>query len=559
MKLLKLALVLILFGACAGQNPPENPSANQTRAAPSVPDPMPPASDPSPSPNVFRDLIPIQPELATSLALERADWYLDSVAYHIWVNAFHDSDGSGVGDLKGITQKLDYLANLGIDLIWLSPFFESSSEAINLHMYDTINHYNVDPRFGNNQDVEELLREAHRRGMKVIFDYVPNHVSNKHPWFVQSANNQNGYRDWFVWRTRAGSQRGPWGQSVWHRHSSGFYYGVFWSGMPDINWRHQPAKDTMTNVAIHWLNKGFDGMRVDAIKYLYEDVRSLEGGYADQPETLAFFEALRNQILEQYSQKKDASGKAYHKMMVAENWTGDYRSLLSYLMVDNKPAFHLSFDFPLAYYLDNLNKTGILEHGKWVSALKPPLSLATFLSNHDNVTIRPSSKHQGNLLRAVIAIQLFWPGVPFIYYGNEIGMPDASRFAGQPHADRRHRQPFDWTLAETQLNNPNSLLNFHKQAIRVRRSRPSLRRGNLDMIESPNKSLVFIRQFNNERTLVVLNLQDAEIPDFSIELPMASSQTPRLLWSSGSPTLRLQNNKLVGPLGAAFVGVWDLP
>jgi alpha-glucosidase len=237
----------------------------------------------SPSPGTFGNLEEIHPAVQSSLGAESADWYRDAVFYHIWVNAFNDSDGDGVGDIRGIIQKLDYLDDLGITAIWLSPFFESASESINLHMYDTTDHYRVDPRFGTNADVDELLVQAHQRGIRVIFDFVPNHVSDKHPWFQESAAGDSEKADWFVWRDGSQAGSGPWGQDVMHGHENGrFYYGVFWSGMPDINYRNQDAKDAMTNVAIYWLNRGFDGMRVDAVRYLYEDTNLVRQGRHDE-------------------------------------------------------------------------------------------------------------------------------------------------------------------------------------------------------------------------------------------------------------------------------------
>lgn len=549
-----VALLAFLF-SCTGQ-PPRQERGQPTQRPQILP--LGPTSDPSPSPETFRDLKPIQPGTA-SLGADAADWYADSVGYHIWVNAFHDSDGSGVGDIEGITQKLDYLADLGIDLIWLSPFFESSSEPINLHMYNTVNHYRVDPRFGTNEDVDKLLKEAHRRGIRVIFDWVPNHVSNKHPWFLQSAQAQNEYRDWFIWRERQGSQQGPWGQSVWHRHASGFYYGVFWSGMPDINWRHQPAKDAMLNVVIHWLNQGFDGMRVDAVKYLYEDPASVAGGYADQPETFALFQAVRSQVFDRYADYKDGRGRPLHKMMVAENWTNERPNLLAYLVQDRKPVFHMTLDFEFAYLADARSIFGLKNLGEWTNTLPLGARTATFLSNHDNVTVRPMSKHGPELIQAVVALQLLWSGTPFIYYGNEAGMPDSSQFAGQSHADRRHRQPMDWNLVTRQKNTPDSLLNLHRDLIRLRRQRISLRRGELKFLEGPDKVLIFSRDYQNQRTLVLINLGTTPSQISGIPLALTSGQRASKLASWGGGTIEVNSGRLSGRLPPAAVEVWDLP
>lgn len=467
--------------------------------------------DPSPSPSHFRDLSPIQPDPDRSLAAADADWYKDSVFYHIWINAFNDSTGDGIGDIPGITEKLDYLVDLGITGIWLSPFFESASTEINLHMYDTTDHYTVDPRFGTNEDLDELLAEAHARGIRVIFDWVPNHISNEHPWFIESAAGENDREDWFVWRDEPGSQDGPWGQQVWHRHSNGrYYYGVFWSGMPDINFRHQAAKDAMTDVAIYWLNRGFDGMRVDAMKYMYEDERSIRGGYEDEDENFEYFQAIRSQILDEFGTHTDSDGDAFHKFMVAENWTSSHASLERYMVdEDGNLGFHMTLDFPFAYAAANRIPFQLSNHWNWVTEdLHEDAWMGTFLSNHDNVVNRPISVHGEPEVRSVVAVQLMGPGTPYLYYGNEIGMEDAAEFGGASHADRRHRQPFEWEMMEAQDSDPDSLLNLHRDLTALRHSRVSLRRGDYTMLSTADRTLVFLRSYNSETTLAAVNLGD---------------------------------------------------
>ncbi|KGE72815.1 alpha-amylase family glycosyl hydrolase [Spirochaeta lutea] len=462
----------------------------------------------SPSPETFEDLEQIQPVAETSLGSDTRDWYRDAVFYHIWVNAFNDSDGDGVGDIPGITEKLDYLADLGVTALWLSPFFESASEAINLHMYDTTDHYRVDPRFGTLADVDHLLAQAHDRGIRVIFDFVPNHVSNKHPWFQDSAKGRDGKDGWFVWHDTSQAGSGPWGQQVLHEYAAGsYYYGVFWSGMPDINYRNQAAKDAMTNVAIFWLNRGFDGMRVDAVKYLYEDPGMIRGGYEDQAETFRYYQALRSQILDAYSSHTDGQGRPLHKMMVAENWTSDRSSLESYMVKDQKTAFHMTLDFPSAYALNDRNIAMINSHFSWaVESLNPEARMGTFLSNHDNVVIRPGSRHSVQMVRAVTAAQLLGVGTPFIYYGNEVGQADADQYAGQSHEDRRHRQPLEWSLVADQEADPASLLNLVRELTALRSERESLRRGDWQVVSTAGSVLMVRRTSSADSTLVVISL-----------------------------------------------------
>ncbi len=549
---------LLLFG-CGSYPAPRS----DAEPAPSH-SPLAEPDDPSPGPAVFRDLTPISPDSELSLAAERADWYKDAVFYHIWINAFNDSTGDGIGDIPGITARLDYLAELGVNGIWLSPFFESASTEINLHMYDTIDHYRVDPRFGTNEDLDELLHEAHARGIRVIFDWVPNHVSDQHPWFLESAAGENNHDDWFIWRDEPGSQEGPWGQTVWHRHTNGSrYYGVFWSGMPDINYRHQAAKDAITDVAVYWLNRGFDGLRVDAIKYLYEDERSIRGGYEDEEETFEYFQGFREQILDAYSNQsnngeEDDEGHRYHKFMVAENWTRSQDSLEGY-MVDSggQSGFHMTLDFPFAYAVSNRIPIQLSNHWKWVTdGLHPEAWMATFLSNHDNVVPRPISLHGEPLVRAAAAAQLLGPGTPFVYYGNEIGMEDAERFAGGGHADRRHRQPFEWDKAEAQMDDPDSLLHHHRKLAELRHSRVSLRRGDYTMLSTSDRTLIFLRSRDEETTLAAINLGDTAV-EIDLELPDGFTDSQRI-FTDRSENLHAENGRLTGSLDAAATAVWSL-
>ncbi len=557
-----ITIILFFVSGCVATQPTSSAQENSQPEDTGIPLLTQP-DDPSPSPETFRDLLPIAPDTARSLGATQPDWYKDGVFYHIWVNAFSDSDRSGVGDIRGITQKLGYLRDLGITGIWLSPFFVSSSEAINLHMYDTTDHTQVDPRFGTNADIDALLLAAHRLGIRVIFDWVPNHVSNKHPWFTDSAESLNSKRDWFVWRQEEGSQNGPWGQQVWHDNPSGLYYGVFWSGMPDINFRHQGAKDAITNVAISWLNRGFDGMRVDAVKYLYENPASVEGGYADQQDTFSYFQGLRSQVLDAYGKITDRTGKGFHKFMVAENWTDSKDNLISYLLQVGKPAFHMTLNFPFASAAAAKNTDKLVQNWEWLTKELPAEAwMGNFLSNHDEVAHRPFSLHGQVLVRAVTALQLLGPGTPFIYYGNEIGMPDVARFAGGPHADRRHRQPFTWNAVEEQKDDPGSLLSFYKQLIQLRTLRASLRRGDFKLLLNTPRVFAFLRTLGRETNLVVVNLTALQA-DVDIVLPAPLDTQGKInrggqIYTYGTNTLNLTPGRIAGKLGPGGIDVWAI-
>ncbi|MFP5247713.1 MAG: alpha-amylase family glycosyl hydrolase, partial [Thermoanaerobaculia bacterium] len=205
------------------------------------------------------------------------DWADGAVFYEIFVRSFADSNGDGIGDLQGLISKLDYLndgdpnttADLGIEGIWLMPIFESPS----YHGYDTVDYETIERDYGTNADFKQLLEEAHKRGIRVIVDFVVNHTSNQHPWFVESASSPSSpKRNWYVWSPTSFGWGPPWGGNAptWHAANGMYYYGVFWSGMPDVNWTNPESKNEMLRLARHWLNEGVDGYRLDATRYLIE-------------------------------------------------------------------------------------------------------------------------------------------------------------------------------------------------------------------------------------------------------------------------------------------------
>lgn len=489
----------------------------------------------------FGALRTITPDNPNSLATDKADWYKDAIFYHLWVPAFADSNGDGIGDLQGIIDHLDYLQNdLGVTAIWLSPIFESASTPPNLHGYDAINLYRVDPRLGSNYRLQQLIRALHSRGMRIIFDYVPNHVSSQHPWFTKSASGTGSpYRDWLIWKPNRPTGWTGWDSlSDFHGPVNGsYYYGLFWDGMPDLNYETQAVREAMANILLGWLNFGFDGIRVDAVKYLYEDWSTTGSGYVDQAKTIEHWQKVR-ELLNQYTDVNTA------KFMVAENWTGDQSNLLEYMAKDGKSGFNMTLDFPFAYAAAALNTADLNNHWMWVQSSVVPAGgwMGTFTSNHDNVVSRPSTKFSGDAgkVRLQAALQLTGLGTPFIYYGNEIGM------AGAAGNDINLRQPFSWNAARTQKTDPSSLLSWHRALIVLRSARSSLRQGSYLLVANSGGVFAYERNLGSERTLVVMNTT-AEACNLSVTLSSAPSAVHTLFgsdnvsWTSGSSTITLNN------------------
>jgi alpha-amylase len=488
-------------------------------------------------PSLFDGLPPIRPDRNLCFKTETHDWYKDAVVYHLWVAAFRDSDNDGLGDLKGVIQGLDTLKDLGVTCLWLSPFFKSSSTPRNLHGYDVVDHYTVDPRLGTNDDAKALVRAAHARGIRLIFDFVPNHLSSRHPWFIESRDRKSPKRDWFVWRD-ARPEKGWTGfdkQSDWHAADGAYYYGIFFSGMPDVNHRSAAVRLEMAKAARHWLDLGFDGLRMDAVRYLYENLAG-DGAKADQedqPETLAWFEAFRRDVLGPYERA------GYTKFMVAENWTSDRRSLLNYMGSAERPAFHMTLNFPLLGAFTKLNPALSRDLWAWDAKLPPHTWLGTFTSNHDLAADRPGTlfAKQPDKLRAQAAWLLLGPGTPFLYYGNEIAQPQ-----GPDRGDTKHRKPLDWTSLERQRDDKDSPWRWHQQLIRIRGEHPSVRRGKAQFLatDAGDRVLALWRTHEGDTTVTLINAQDA-LESLKVTLPAGVSEGAFIL---GAGTVRLGSDTL---------------
>ncbi len=440
-------------------------------------------------------------------------WWNDAVFYEILVRSFHDSDGDGIGDLPGLTQQLDYLNDgdpattddLGITAIWLMPINDSPS----YHGYDAVDYRAINPDYGTMADFEAFLAAAHARGIKVIVDYVMNHCSTQHPWFQAAAAGNPIYRDYFRWSASDPGQTGPWGQQVWHWDPSGYYYGLFWGGMPDLNYENPAVKTEMFDTATYWLDTvGVDGFRLDAVLYILEDGSQLENTAA----TLQFWQ--------DYNQHVKAVNPDV--VSVGEAWS-DPSTVLDYV-VDDRLDF--CFEFSLASSIlgaaGGADAQGLANTAQQVYGLYPYLQWGTFLTNHDqNRAFTVLGEDQGKA-EVAAGIYLSLPGVPFLYYGEEIGMvgskpdeyirtpmqwtdgPDAGFTTGTPWMTINANYP-QYNVAVEQQD-PTSLLAWYKELIAVRNGTPALRRGEyLPLASSAGSVLAFQRQHEQQTVLCLAN------------------------------------------------------
>lgn len=440
-------------------------------------------------------------------------WWNDAVFYEVFVRSFYDATGDGIGDFKGLIQKLDYLndgnpdthEDLGITGIWLMPMMQSPS----YHGYDVADYYATEPDFGTMQDFEAFLAAAHARGIKVIIDLVMNHSSSQHPWFTKSANKQEGYRDWYVWSDNNPGNLGPWGQTVWYPKNGDYYYGLFWDGMPDLNYKHPPVKAELFNVVKFWLDKGVDGYRLDAIKYLVEDGALLE----NTSQTYSLLEEF-NTVYK--TKNPDA-------LTVGEVWSST-PSIIPYVQNDR---LDVCFEFGLAGAVldavNNGNPVSLENQLKTVQNSYPMLQYATFLTNHDIDRVFSTLGANAEKMKLAAAIYLTLPGIPFVYYGEEVGMTGTG-----DHLNIR--RPMQWTDSSNagfsngtpwqtvgsnyatnnvkgQNENPSSILRHYKKLIALRNEQAALRRGQTLLVQHPNSDKVFsfARVHQTEAVVVVAN------------------------------------------------------
>lgn len=472
------------------------------------------------------------------------DWASGAVFYEIFVRSFSDSNDDGIGDINGLIEKLDYLndgnpattSDLGIEGIWLMPVFESPS----YHGYDTVDYETIERDYGTNADFARLLEEAHRRGIRVIVDFVVNHTSNQHPWFVESASaTSSPKRNWYVWSPVQQGWTQPWGGNspTWHSSKGAYYYGVFWSGMPDVNWTNGESKAEMFRIARHWLQQGVDGYRLDATRYLVETGGG--PGQADTPQTHAALKELGEVVRRT---KPEA-------ILVAENWTTAPIIATYYGNTDvikGGDEMPMNFNFPLADAIlrgvSAGTASGISSTIEQMQSLYPAGVLdAPFLTNHDQRRIASELSNNSTKLRNASAILLSLPGVPFLYYGEEVGIQN-----GPTSGDESKRTPMPWTpqggfttgtpwfqyapgIATTnvasQTGDPGSLLSRYRTLIAVRKSSPALRKGTLQLLPGTSQVLVFLRRDASETVLVAHNLSDSFATASSLNVQASRFET----------------------------------
>jgi glycosidase len=469
----------------------------------------------------------------TAVAKEPEDWWREAIFYEIFVRSFYDTNGDGIGDFRGITQKMDYLQKLGIPAIWLMPIQPSPS----YHGYDVTDYFAVNPDYGTMDDFKELLKEAHQREIRIIIDLVLNHTSSQHPWFLDANSNpQSKYRDFFVWSPESNG-------NGWHAGLGGYYFGYFCDCMPDLNYRNPEVATEMFKVTDYWLNDiGVDGFRVDAAKHLIEEGEVRENTPATHDWLKGFYTTYKAQNPQAYTVGEVFGAGA----SVVKSYTGN--------QLDQIFNFEMSSGFVNS--ARGGANSGITSAIKFALMDMPDFNFATFLTNHDQD--RSMSVFNGEIGKAKVAATLLLtsPGTPFIYYGEEIGMtgqkPDEDirlpmQWSSEGNAGFTTGTPWREPAGNYKLVNvaqedgdPKSLLTFYRRLIQLRREYPALRYGDITLLETDNPAIfAAIRRTAENNILILVNLKGTTIADYQLRLAENNlpngSIKPSLLLGAGNP------------------------
>jgi maltose alpha-D-glucosyltransferase / alpha-amylase len=492
--------------------------------------------------------------------MENNLWYKNAIFYEVYIRAFRDSNGNGHGDLRGLLEKLDYIKDLGVDCIWLLPFYPSP---LLDDGYDIADYYGIHPDYGTLEDFQEVLREAHARGLKVITDLVLNHTSDQHPWFKEArANPDSSYRNYYVWSDTNDKYVGAriifldtevsnWTYDEVAEH---FFWHRFYSSQPDLNYDNFDVQLEMMKVVSYWMDMGIDGFRADAVPYLFERPGT---NCENLPETHEYLKRLRHFVEEHYP------GRVL--LCEANQWPEDVREYFG-----DGDEFHMAFHFPVMpriyMALAQADRTPIVNILNATPPIPEDCQWCTFLRNHDELTLEmvtPDERHfmwetyapdprmRLNLgirrrlaplldgdrrkIELVNSILFSLPGSPIIYYGDEIGMGDNIWLYDRDGV----RTPMQWddslnagfsdtpteklfapviedevygyqkVNAASQEADPGSILNTMRRMIKTRKAYPVFSSGDNKILEIESPSvLVFLRTYQGKSIYAVHNLSD---------------------------------------------------
>jgi alpha-glucosidase len=497
-------------------------------------------------------------------------WWQTAVFYQIYPRSFQDTDGDGIGDLQGIMDRLDYFVELGIDALWISPIYPSPMADFG---YDVSDYCDIHPMFGDLETFDRLLEAAHARSLKLILDFVPNHSSDQHPWFLESRSSRdNPKRDWYVWKDAKNDGPPPnnweseFGGSAWEwdEKTQQYYLHTFVREQPDLNWRNSVVVTAMHNALRFWLDRGIDGFRVDAIHFLMKDPGfpdnppaapdsfrakwglALEPIYTiHQPETFQQVRLMRN-VLDEYEDR----------VHIGETLTEDFSELIPYYG-ESLDCYDIPFNFTATH--TPWDPTQMRELAENYYKVIPPGGWPNFVfGNHDRHRLATRYGTENHRSAGLLLLTLW--GIPTMYYGDEIGMTDVfipleqrvdpwginkpdldlgrdpertpMQWDSSPNAGFTTGKPwlpvadnFKQVNVAAQSADPHSTLSFYKQLLRLRRDLPALHNGSITFIDDLAKDvLAYIREAAGQRLFIAINFS-AQVKEIDISQFTSKSKT----------------------------------
>jgi len=541
------SLGLLLLGsllACGGGSPAPAPA------------PPPPAPSPSPAPTPTPAGVDLGAVTRVDPGSPWADDWRSGAFMQIFVRSYQDSDGDGIGDLRGLIQRLDYLRDLGVKGIWLLPIQRSQDGD---HGYAVVNYRDIEPAYGQLADLDELLRQAHARGIGVVLDYVINHSAAQHPLFQASrADATNSFRAWYVWQGSVPAGWSVFGGNPWRSSASGAYYAPFWDQMPDWNLREPAVIDFHRHNLRFWLNRGVDGFRLDAVGMLFENGAA---AWENQAENWSYLRTVADEL------------DAYQRRLLICEAPSAVASAAG--------ACGRAFAFgtqSLLIAAAGGNTTAL----QTLAATAAAGSLSPFLSNHDEFAgQRPFNQLGGDLgsLKLAASLSLLREGTPFIYYGEEIGMGGGAGLTGDPrlrspmswtadplHAGFSTRAPYRALAANAGTHNvaaqqvePGSLLKHYQALLALRNAEPALARGSTVATQASGAVFSQRRELGNDRLLVVVHVGRSLLAGATIAGLPANAMLQRRFGDGAATVATDAQGRLLLDLAAQSTHVFKLP
>ena len=498
----------------------------------------------------------ILPAGAPAPSRKDVPWWQHAVFYEIYPRSFADTNNDGIGDLAGITSKLGYLKDLGIDAVWLTPCYPSPQVDFG---YDVSDYENIDPVYGTLKDFDRLERDARQQGIRIIMDFVLNHTSDQHKWFVDSRSSRNSaHRDWYIWRDGTGPGQLPnnwlslFGGSAWKLDPAThqYYYHRFYPEQPDLNWRNAAVEKAMFDVTRWWYRRGVAGFRLDAVSNLFEDPDFRDNPLLPGVNNFGdprMEDRYNDNLLEVHEVLRDLRKVAdeYSAVLIGETWASTAAELKQYYG-DHGDELQMPMDLAFTK-IPTLSATEFRDH---VAAVDSAGGWPVYvISNHDIVRsyVRyGDAQHNDAIAKLMAGLYLTLRGTPILYYGEEIGMEnndpmrkedvkDPIGRAGWPRERGRdgERTPMQWNDARNagftlgtpwlpvppsykthnvaaELNDPNSVLNFYKRLLALRRRSPALLDGDYISINKDDPNVLsYLRRTAGQTVLVALNMSAA--------------------------------------------------